>query len=158
VTTSITFKHATQAHRPLLRRWLAMPHVVEWWGDPDQEINLIAYGKENDGSEGFVILLHEKPVGYIQSWIPSRFDNEDWERALSPDVRGIDILIGETSAIGRGANIIGVFVDRLLAQGHRHLVIDPDKRNLRAIRAYEKAGFIKYDETENSLLMELRGK
>ena len=143
-------------HEPLLRRWLAMPHVKEWWGDPDQEINLIAYGKEKDGTEGFVVLLHEKPVGYIQTWMPSRFDDEGWERTLSPNVRGIDVLIGETSAIGRGADIIGVFVHRLIAEGHHHLVIDPDKQNHRAIRAYEKAGFIKYDETETSILMELK--
>ena len=156
MSDKVTFVPVNSSHRPLLRRWLASPHVREWWGDPEQELQLIAHGKELDGTEGFTIMLDQAPVGYIQSWVPSQFDNEGWEQRLSPDVRGIDVFIGETSALGNGAAIIRAFAHRLFAEGHHHLVIDPDKQNHRAIRAYVKAGFKKYDATEDSLLMELK--
>ena len=71
-------------------------------------------------------------------------------------MRGVDVFIGEQSALGKGASIISAFAHRLFAEGHRHLVIDPDKQNHRAIRAYEKAGFVSYDETKDSVLMELK--
>jgi aminoglycoside 6'-N-acetyltransferase len=36
-----------------------------------------------------------------------------------------------------------LFVDRLLQSGAPRTVTDPDPRNARAVRAYEKAGFQK---------------
>ena len=153
---SVTFAPVNESHHHLLRRWLRQPHVREWWGDPEQELKLIAHGKDDDGTEGFAIVLDDAPVGYIQSWMPSQFDNEGWEQGLSPDVRGIDVFIGETSALGNGVAIISAFVHRLFTEGHDHLVIDPDKQNRRAIRAYEKVGFVRYGETEESVLMELK--
>ena len=156
MSDKVTFVPVNNSHRPLLRLWLASPHVREWWGDPEQELKLIAHGKDIDGTEGFAIMLDQAPVGYIQSWVPSQFENEGWEQRLSTDVRGIDIFIGEISALGTGAEIITAFAYRLFAEGYHHLVIDPNKQNLRAIRAYEKAVFKKYDETEDSLLMELK--
>ena len=156
MSVKIAFVPVNNSHRPLLRKWLASPHVREWWGDPEQELKLIAHDKDIDGTEGFAIMLDEVPVGYIQSWVPSQFDNEGWEQRLSPLVRGIDVFIGETSALVNGAAIIRAFTHRLFAEGRQHSVIDPNKQNLRAIRAYEKEGFKKYDETEDSLLMELK--
>ena len=85
-------------------------------------------------TEGFTILLDDAPVGYIQNWVPSQFDNEGWEQKLGPDVRSIDVFIGETSALGNGAAIIGAFAQRLFTEGHRHLVIYPAKQIHRAIR------------------------
>lgn len=154
----VTFLSVNQGHSELLRRWLSARHVSRWWGDPEQEIKLIAHGKDVDGTEGFIICLSEVPVGYIQSWIPSAFSDEDWEQNLSTDVRGIDVFIGEPSALGNGAKIITAFVNQLMAEGHHHLVIDPEKQNHRAIRAYEKVGFTKFGQTEDSILMELKGK
>ena len=93
MSDKVTFVPVNSSHRPLLRRWLASPHVREWWGDPEQELKLIGHGKDIDGTEGFTIMLDQAPVGYIQSWVPSQFDNEGWEQRLSPDVRGIDVFI-----------------------------------------------------------------
>ena len=136
MATSIKFRPATKGDRALLRGWLDSPDVKEWWGDPEQEIECIAYSKDADGTEGFIILLDDKPVGYIQSWVPSQFDNEGWEKNLAADVRGIDVFIGEISALGNGTDIIRAFSRQLSAGGNNHLVIDPDKRNQRTIRAY----------------------
>jgi aminoglycoside 6'-N-acetyltransferase len=42
---------------------------------------------------------------------------------------------------GHGSAFIRSFVDGLLAAGTPRIVTDPDPTNLRAVRAYEKAGF-----------------
>jgi aminoglycoside 6'-N-acetyltransferase len=44
---------------------------------------------------------------------------------------------------GHGSGFIRSFVDRLLTEGTPRVVTDPDPANARAIRACEKAGFLK---------------
>jgi aminoglycoside 6'-N-acetyltransferase len=44
---------------------------------------------------------------------------------------------------GHGSGFIRQFTDRLLASGIPRVVTDPDPLNVRAIRAYEKAGFVR---------------
>ena len=34
------FRPMTTADLPLIRRWLALPHVGEWWGDPDEQYTI----------------------------------------------------------------------------------------------------------------------
>lgn len=68
------------------------------------------------------------------------------EFRLRPDgTRGIDQLIGEPDmvGVGHGSALVRLFVERLLKAGTPRVVTDPDPTNVRAIRAYEKAGFHK---------------
>ena len=44
---------------------------------------------------------------------------------------------------GHGSAFIRAFADSLLANGTPRVVIDPDPENTRAIRAYERAGFVR---------------
>ena len=44
---------------------------------------------------------------------------------------------------GHGASFVRAHVDRLFAQGAPAVGTDPDPTNARAIRAYEKAGFVR---------------
>lgn len=44
---------------------------------------------------------------------------------------------------GHGPAFIRAFVDDCFRQGLPRMVTDPDPLNLRAVRAYEKAGFIR---------------
>ena len=69
-----------------------------------------------------------------------------WNTGFGPQpegTRGLDQFIGETGMLGRGhgSAFIRAFTDQLLTSGTPRVVIDPDPANLRAIRAYEKAGF-----------------
>ena len=59
--------------------------------------------------------------------------------------RGIDLFIGELDMVnhGHGSAFIRTFIDRLLASGAPRVITDPDPENARAVRAYEKAGFVK---------------
>jgi aminoglycoside 6'-N-acetyltransferase len=127
---------------PLLRRWLAMPHVVEWWGQPDEQFDLVSGDLSEPAMEQFIVTTADRPIGYIQSYSP-----EDW--GIQPfgnqpgGTRGIDQFIGEPDMVGRGhgSAFIRAFIDKLVAKGAPRVLTDPDPKNGRAIRAYEKAGF-----------------
>lgn len=44
---------------------------------------------------------------------------------------------------GHGSTFIRTFIDRLLVCGAPRIIPDPDAANARAIRAYDKAGFLR---------------
>ena len=56
---------------------------------------------------------------------------------------GVDLSIGDGASLskGYGSQALRAFVRLLREQGHDTIIIDPDPQNLRAVRAYEKAGF-----------------
>ena len=57
----------------------------------------------------------------------------------------MDQFIGESDMIarGHGSAFIRQFADAQLRQGLPRIVTDPDPLNARAVRAYEKAGFVR---------------
>ena len=48
------FRPMTSADLPLVRRWLAEPHVVQWWGDPSEQYDLVS-GDLDVGFLGFAL-------------------------------------------------------------------------------------------------------
>ncbi|MGD9915587.1 MAG: GNAT family N-acetyltransferase [Rhizobiaceae bacterium] len=146
----IGFMPVAAEHYPLIRKWLNEPHVAEWWGEEDEEIGFIRDMVEGrDTTRPFLIQLDGKPVGYIQYWHVGHHQNEEWIKdhpwlaELPSEAIGIDLSIGEAGLLSRGvgSTALSSFVERLAADGYRHIIIDPDPKNLRAVRAYEKAGF-----------------
>jgi aminoglycoside 6'-N-acetyltransferase len=72
----------------------------------------------------------------------------DWNTGFGPQpegTRGIDQMIGVPEMVGQGhgSGFIRAFIERLLADTTPRVVTDPDPENARAIRAYEKAGFVR---------------
>ncbi|EHK58605.1 GNAT family N-acetyltransferase [Allomesorhizobium alhagi] len=165
---SIRFEPVAEEHLPMLHGWLKQRHVRQWWGDPDEELALIrSILEEDDGTEGYVVFLDRKPVGYVQSWRPANFggthwvEEAPWLNEVPPDTMGVDVFIGPANLIARGVGprIIRAFAERLFALGTPRLIIDPDAANRRAVRAYEKAGFVafgRHDRNgESTILMEI---
>ena len=138
------FLPMSAADLPLVRRWLAAPHVREWWGDPDTQFGLISEDLEQPAMDQFVVTIGGRPFAYLQC-----YDQMAWpDNGLGihpPGTRGIDQFIGEADMLdrGHGSVFIRSFVDSLLTAGISRVVTDPDPTNARAIRAYEKAGFRK---------------
>lgn len=126
----------------LVRGWRAQPHVRRWWGDPGAEPEA---EKLRDARIGmFIVALAGRPFAFIQDydvhgWAPHHFD------FLPPGSRGIDLFIGEPDLLGQGhgPRFLRQFVDALFARGAPAAGIDPHPENPVAIRAFEKAGFIK---------------
>jgi RimJ/RimL family protein N-acetyltransferase len=166
---AISFRSVRAEDLPMLRRWLEAPHVRDWWGEPDAELDHIRDMIEGrDPTRAFLILLDGVPVGYIQSWRLGDVLGTEWEEAepwvalFPPDTVGVDITLGEETLLSRGIGsaAIRTFIDRLRAEGQKQIIIDPDPTNARAVRAYEKAGFTVIPalagKTPGVLLMQFR--
>jgi aminoglycoside 6'-N-acetyltransferase len=147
---AIGFRPATPADYPLLARWLEAPHLSVWWGDPEEELGLIRDMVEGrDTTRPFIIELDGAAVGYIQCWFVGHHQNaawiaeHPWLAELPSDAVGVDLSLGDPAQLSRGIGsaALAAFARRLRAEGHRTIVIDPDPGNVRAVRAYAKAGF-----------------
>jgi RimJ/RimL family protein N-acetyltransferase len=144
------FHPMTAGDLPLMRQWLAMPHVAEWWGEPDTELGYIRDMIDGrDTTQPYIFCVDGEPVGYIQYWFVGHHQNatwiadHPWLAELPADAIGVDLTIGDSDRLaqGIGSGALRAFVNRLLEQGYETIIIDPDPSNARAVRAYEKAGF-----------------
>lgn len=136
------FRPATELDLPLLQTWLRTPEVSRWWGDPDQQIALL---REDLGEPRMVMRIvsfEGRPFAYAQD-----YDVHVWPQEHFADLpagsRAIDAFIGAPDFIGRGhgSAFLGLLAERLRREGAPTVAIDPSADNLRARRAYEKAGF-----------------
>ena len=145
----ITFTPLAEDGFPLLARWLAAPHVRAWWGDPAEELAGIADDLASGALEQFIVRLDGRPIGYLQCYRPDDLPDHPYNDGPA-GTRGVDVTIGEADAIGRGYGSAALrqFVDALFEAGVPRAVIDPDPKNIAAIRAYEKAGFHPIDERD----------
>ncbi|WP_378946388.1 GNAT family N-acetyltransferase [Mesorhizobium sp. ANAO-SY3R2] len=136
------FRPVTRADLPTIKAWLAQPHVAEWWGDADKELAEIKEHIDSISVEPLIVELDGKPIGYLQSYDPHMEDDHPSQDQPFGTL-GVDLSIGvpELVGIGHGPDILRQFVEELFEEGALRVIIDPDPRNKRAIRAYEKAGF-----------------
>ena len=138
------FRPMTSADLPLVKRWLEQPHVTEWWGDTHAQFELVSGDLEIEAMNQFIVATGDRPFGYIQCYDPDVWPDNGL--GIHPQgTRGVDQFIGEPDMVdhGHGSAFIRTFIDRLLASGAPRVITDPDPANGRAIRAYEKAGFVR---------------
>ena len=154
------FRPMTSADLPLLKRWLAAPHVVEWWGDAGEQFELVSGDLDEPAMDQFIVTTGDRPFAYIQCYNPQIWP--EGGLGLHPDgTRAIDQFIGEIDMVGRGhgSAFIRAFAERVIAGGAPRVVTDPDPDNARAVRAYEKAGFEKMhliDTSDGTALLMVR--
>jgi aminoglycoside 6'-N-acetyltransferase len=134
---------------PLVRKWLARPHVTQWWGDTRREFELIREDLEIEAMDQFVVFAADRPFAYLQCYDPLAWPDNGLG-SHPHGARGIDQFIGEADMVdrGHGSGFIRAFIDGLIARGAPRIITDPDPANGRAIRAYEKAGFAKAHEVD----------
>jgi aminoglycoside 6'-N-acetyltransferase len=129
----LSYRAATEADVPLLVGWHADPDVSRYWdGETFTEDEMRARLARPD-VDLWILTDGGEPVGLLQSW---------WEPGR-PRRGGIDgFLI--PSARGRGVmpTIARQLAADLLAQGWAEVTVDPYEWNTRAIRGWEKAGFV----------------
>lgn len=166
----ITFKPLKNDHLPLMFQWLQKPHVKIWW-DPDldwtPDLLQEKYGTHADGYyvengikkplRAFVVEAKNEPVAYVQLYNVHNYPGADAipKDELAPSSAGLDMFIGEEAFVGKGYGtaILKEFLAQHVAPSHEACFVDPDKKNLQAIRAYEKAGFRSLQEMGNTLWM-----
>ena len=156
------FRLATHDDLPLLRRWLNTPEAARWWGDPIEQETLLREDLDNAQMTMRIVSCDGHPFAYAQD-----YEVHAWPQPhlahLPQGSRAIDTFIGEPDMIGRGhgSRYLRVLAERLIAEGAPLIAIDPGVENVRAQRAYAKAGFRveMRVETEDgpAVLMVLRG-
>ena len=150
VDPRISFRPLTRADFGMLHEWLNRRHVAEWWQPvPTLEMLEDDFGPAIDGivpHRCFIALLNGEPLGFIQVYTPVGFHHEGWWLdEHDPGVRGIDQFLANSAQLGRGLGsaMVRAFVARLFADpAVTRVQTDPSPENARAIRAYEKAGFL----------------
>ena len=136
------FRLVTADDLPRLQAWLWTPEVVRWWGDPEEQAKLL----EEDLSEPLMVMRivshHGRPFAYAQDYAVESWPQPHFA-SLPAGSRAIDAFVGEPDMIGKGhgSAFLRLLAEQLRAEGATAVAIDPDADNLRARRAYQRAGF-----------------
>ncbi|MEU6734948.1 GNAT family N-acetyltransferase [Streptomyces physcomitrii] len=138
---------AAEAHLPLLAGWFADPAFVrDWGGQPltREEVAAKYIGRRRPEVVSLLVLDGVEPVGYAQYV------------TAGPHEGGIDmVLLPRAQGRGLGPDAARALVRHLLtALGWTRVTVDPEAANLRAVRAWSKAGFRPVGPRGSQLLME----
>jgi aminoglycoside 6'-N-acetyltransferase len=136
-------------HAGLLADWRSRPHVTEWWLQPEFPLD----GVTGESHEHALIAVDGLPVGYLR-WRPvDRISLDEFGFHDVPEGSiDIDIFIGEPKHTGQGTGpaALRMLLERLKADTAAPLAgLCTSVQNLRAIDAFEKAGFRKFREYDD---------
>ena len=147
----ISFRPITKSDLPNLIRWQSEGEVAMWYWDLQEEPKdvLIQRWAEkvtstDDVTDRYVINVNGQDIGEIQDYVVDSDPAYAAEVGIS-NCAGIDVLIGEPEWRNRGVGtgVLSAYVKGIvfLRPGIKTCIIDPEPRNHRAIRCYEKVGF-----------------
>ncbi|QHQ33769.1 GNAT family N-acetyltransferase [Algicella marina] len=130
----ISFRILEPADYPMIREWLARAHMKPWW---DEELKTVAqvasaYSRNPASTWRYIAQENGCDIGYFQYW------RED-------GLCGVDQFLAEGDRLGQGLGTatLSAFIAYLENLGITDpLTADPHVSNTRAIRCYEKCGFI----------------
>lgn len=150
----VTLRLMTDDDLPMLHAWLNRPHIVEWWGGEEERPSLaevqeyyLPSSMADKGVTPYVAMLDEEPIGYAQSYIALGSGDGWWKDETDPGVRGIDQSLANAAQLNKG---LGTMLVRALTEllfqdaAVTKIQTDPAPKNYRAIRCYEKAGFVRH--------------
>lgn len=138
----IRLREAVPADLELLRFWDSQPHVIA--ADPNDdwhwEEELL---RKPPWREMLIAEADGKPIGFVQIIEPATEESHYWGE-VEPNLRAIDIWIGEAAWLGKGYGtrimkeaIARCFKDPAVTA----ILVDPLASNVRAHRFYERLGF-----------------
>lgn len=149
--TALTLRRATLADVPTFERWDREPHVIaattddrsaeKAFGDHDWRAEI---PKQSDVDEYLIAELDGRPIGAMQIIDPHREPTHYWGE-IEPDVRAIDIWIGDAADHGKGygETMMRLAFRRCFADpAVTAIVIDPLASNPRAHKFYQRLGFV----------------
>ena len=149
----VTLRLMTEHDLTMLHEWLNRPHILEWWGGeaerPTLEEVLEHYRPRVLGREPvtmYIAMQASEPIGFAQSYTALGCGDGWWEDETDPGVRGIDQSLANPLQLNRGlgTKLVRALVELLFADPKvTSIQTDPAPSNHRAIRCYEKAGFVR---------------
>ena len=146
----VTLRPATRADVPLLGHWDMQPHVIAATADDPEATQ--AFGadwpeeltRQSPHYRYWIAERDGRPIGAMLIIDPHREETHYWGD-IAPDLRAIDIWIGEASDLGHG------YGETMMRRAFRMcftdpavtaIVIDPLTRNVRAQAFYRRLGFV----------------
>lgn len=140
---ALKLRPAVPGDLALLRHWDRQPHVIA--ADPHDDWQWeTELQRQPDWREQLIAELDGRPLGYLEIIDPAREDSHYWDD-VAPNLRAIDIWIGEAADLGQGhgSRMMTLALARCFADpAVTAVLIDPLWRNLRARRFYERLGFV----------------
>jgi aminoglycoside 6'-N-acetyltransferase len=132
-----------------LARWLSDDAVLEWYRGRDRRLDVAGvratYLAGGDRILRCAVEWDGDLIGYVEvGELASEERASLGYRRDEPAVFRVDVFIGEADYRdhGVGTQVVEAVAWELLAHhGAERVVLDPDARNVRAMRCYEKAGF-----------------
>jgi len=150
---AVTFRPLVPADLPILHDWLRRPHVSRWWGPPSSQAEVdedyLPLTEPGSTTRGYIALLQGQPIGFIQSYVVLGSGDGWWEEETDPGARGIDQFLANEEQLGQGLGsaMVSAFVEQLfLDPAVTKVQTDPSPENQRAIRSYQRAGFVPQGE------------
>jgi aminoglycoside 6'-N-acetyltransferase len=118
---------ATEADAPLLAAWHADPEVSRYWDDETFTVAEMRDRIARDDVDAWIVEAGGEPIGYLQSWREGATGGLDG--FLIPRARGEGLMPDAARTLAT-------------ALDWPEVTVDPYVWNDRAIRAWEKAGFV----------------
>lgn len=153
IAEMISFRPLAASDLTVLHEWLHRPYVSEWWGDPgtyaEVERDYLPYTTSDSTTRGYIALLENEPIGFIQSYVVMGSGEGWWEQETDPGARGIDQFLCNPNQLGQGLGsaMVHAFVDQLFQDpAVTKVQTDPSPENEQAIRSYQRAGFVAVGE------------
>lgn len=139
---NIGLRDATIDDLTLLKYWDTQPHVKE--SDNDTEWNWeIELKRSPEWREQLIAELDGRSIGVVQIIDPKLEESHYWGE-VEPNLRAIDIWIGEKEDLGKGYGTImmNLAIHRCFKKPEvTTILIDPLETNVRAHKFYQKIGF-----------------
>ena len=141
--SEVILRSATLDDAPVLTAWDQQPHVIAASGEDDtcdwtEELQL-----DPRWTQHLMAEEDGRPVGIVQVIDPANEETHYWGEC-EPDLRALDIWIGEPGDLGRGlgTRMMTLALDRCFGvPAVTAVLIDPLAANTQARRFYERLGF-----------------
>lgn len=150
-TEKLIIRSLEKRDKSMIVKWLSDDNVLKYYEGRDNPFDKKMvedkfYAKDSDVTR-CIIEFSNIPIGYIQFYL---IDEEEWREygyeEFKGDIFGMDQFIGETRYWGQGIGkeLMKAMINFLIKEkAASKIVLDPQDWNERAIKCYEKSGFLK---------------
>ena len=128
-----------------LYQWCSNKYVYEWFEQRKLSLEEIKKKYKNKllskKQDLFIIQYNHKDIGYVQIY---PFENEYELLLNNKNIMEFDLFIGEEEYLnkGIGTKIVQLITEMIESKYHANtIILRPFKRNLRAIKCYQKCGY-----------------
>ena len=138
----------------MLHRWCSNKNVYEWFEQrilTFDEIKKKYKNKLQKGNQDILIIQADnKDIGLVQIY---KFDKDIELNISSDNIYEYDIFIGEEEYTSKGlGSLIINLIDEIIYSKYNadSIILRPFKRNVRAVKCYQKCGYNIIDEYEST--------